>query len=200
MPRSMSITHAWLTLVLALLLAAAPIDAQVLRQAPAPAPYVPEPDGAAPARTEKAKPVKSPKPARPPRELSLPAIPALAAAIVSGVLVGILACGATWLALQGCQAIRGTSSCGGPGFLLLLAILVGLVLVGSALLKVFRVPDSGSTSFLAVGLMAVIVLLFLVDVLFDWWMILVIPVVAAATFALSHWVTARFSEVGDVEG
>ena len=39
-------------------------------------------------------------------------------------------------------------------------------------------PDPGSTSFLAVGLLAVVALLFLVDVLFDWWMIIVIPVVS----------------------
>jgi hypothetical protein len=175
-----------------------------------PAPYVPEPaaaDGpvdATTVRTEKPKPSKAekppkePRPAMPSRELTLPGLPAMTASILTGALVGILACGATWLGLQGCQAIKGTSSCGGPGFLLLLVILVLLVFIGSALLRVWRVTDPGSTSFLAVGLMTVIVLLFLVDVIFEWWMIIVIPLVAAAMFALSHWVTVKFIETGDV--
>jgi membrane protein implicated in regulation of membrane protease activity len=69
-----------------------------------------------------------------------------------------------------------------------------MIYLGGALLKAFRVPDPGSTSFLAVGLLAVVALLFLVDVLFSWSMIIVIPVVAMATYALAHWVTTAFVE------
>lgn len=189
---------------------------------PAPAPYVaPEtPKAPVPAPVEPAKPLfvnespeaaladadapeqvtkqvkepKAPKEPRPKKELVLPAIPGMQASVITGILIGILACGATYAALQGCQKIKGTSACGGPGFLLLVAILVALVVLGGALLKAFRVADPGSTSFLAVGLLSVFVLLFLVDVIFEWWMIIVIPVAAAATFALSHWVTVRFIE------
>ena len=39
-----------------------------------------------------------------------------------------------------------------------------------------------------------VALLFLVDVLFEWWMIIAIPVVAMLTFALSHWVTTSVIE------
>jgi hypothetical protein len=138
-----------------------------------------------------AKPPKDPKPKK---ELTLPLIPGMQASVITGILIGILACGATYVALQGCQRIKGTSACGGPGFLLLIAILIALVVIGGALLKAFRVTDPGSTSFLAVGLLSVFVLLFLVEVIFEWWMIIVIPIVAAVTFALSHWVTVRFIE------
>jgi len=69
-----------------------------------------------------------------------------------------------------------------------------MIYLGGTLLKAFRVTDPGSTSFLAVGLMAVVVLMFLVDVLFSWTMIIVIPIVAMATYALAHWVTTAFIE------
>ena len=75
-----------------------------------------------------------------------------------------------------------------------LAILVLAVLLGTVVLRLRRVPEPGSTSFLAVGLISVVALLFLVDELFEWWMIIVIPLVSVATFLLSHWVTTTFVE------
>ena len=71
------------------------------------------------------------------------------------------------------------------------------MLVGQVLLKAFQVPDPGSTSFLAVGLIAVVALLFLIDVILDWQMIIVIPLVGVAAFLLSHWVTTAFVEPAD---
>jgi hypothetical protein len=121
----------------------------------------------------------------------------MTAAMITGVVVGLLAVGATYLGLQGCEAIRGTSSCGGPGLFLLIAIMVGLVVVGGLLLRAWGVTDPISTSFLGVGLVAVVALLFLVDVIFSPWMLLVIPVIALCTFALSHWVTVAFIEPAD---
>jgi hypothetical protein len=124
----------------------------------------------------------------------LPRISGAMAAVVTGLIIGLLACGATWVSLQGCEAIRGTSSCGGPGFLLLLAILIVLVLAGSVLLSLLRVPEAASTSFLAVGLLAMLVLLVLTSWIFQWWMVLVIPPLAAGTYSLAHWVTAHAGE------
>ena len=66
------------------------------------------------------------------------------------------------------------------------------VLVGAALLRAARVPEPGSTSFLAVGLLSVVALLFLVGSIFQWWMVIVIPLVSVATFLLSHWVTTTY--------
>jgi hypothetical protein len=95
---------------------------------------------------------------------------------------------------RGCEAVQGTSSCGGAGYPLILAILVVAVLVGGTLLRWSGVPDPGSTSFLAVGLLAVIALLFLVEQLDSIWMVGVIPVIAMATYAASHWVTTAVIE------
>ena len=53
-------------------------------------------------------------------------------------------------------------------------------------------PEPGSTSFLAVGLLSAVVLLFLVGSIFEWWMIIVIPLVSVATFLLSHWVATTY--------
>lgn len=129
------------------------------------------------------------------REFRLPAIAPMRAAMVTGLVIGLLAVGLTFVALRGCELVRGTSSCGGgPGFFLLLAILVVLVVLGGWLLRAWDVSDPMSTSFLAVGLVAVVALLFLVDVLFSPWMLLVVPLVAVGTFALSHWVTTAFIE------
>ncbi len=137
---------------------------------------------------------REPREPRARRELALPAVGGMTAAVITGVLVGVITVGLTSASLNLCEIVKGTSSCGGPGFLLLVAIMIAMVLLGAVLLRAFGVPDPGSTSFLAVGLLAVVALLFLVDVLFNWWMIIVIPACAVATFALSHWVTTAFIE------
>lgn len=140
---------------------------------------------------------ETPRRRRRPTRPSLPALPAIGAmpaALLTGAVVGLLVVVLTWGALHLCEVFRGTSTCGDPGFFLLLAILVVAVLAGSALLRAFGVPDPGSTSFLGVGLVSVVALLFLGDLLFEWWMVVAIPVVAVAAFALSHWVTTAFVE------
>lgn len=129
---------------------------------------------------------REPRPPRDPRDPPLTGLPAaLAAGLVVGLAVVLLTAGGQ----QGCSAVQGTSSCGGAGYPMILAILIAAGLAGSALLRWAGVPDPGSTSFLAVGLLAVIALLFLVESLESWWMLVVIPLVSAATFAASHWVT-----------
>ncbi len=124
---------------------------------------------------------------RPRRELPLSGLPAAAA---TGVVVGALAVLLAWLAGVGCEAVRGTSSCGGgPGFLILLLVLVTLALAGSWLLARLGVPESGSTSLLAVGIMAVLVMVFLLGSLDAWWAAIAIPVTAVVGYAVSWWVT-----------
>lgn len=168
-----------------------------------PAPEKPLPqDGASAARptaalsTTGADPVEGEsaveEPARSPRSFTLPALPGIAAASVTGVLVGILAVALTYFGLRGCEAIRGTSTCGGPGIQILIVNMIILIVVGSVLLKAWKVTDPTSTSFLAVGLLAVISLLFLIEVIFSPAMLVVIPLVSAGTYALSQWVTERF--------
>jgi hypothetical protein len=116
------------------------------------------------------------------------------AAVITGLVVGLLIVVATAGGLRLCTSVKGTDSCGGPGLFLLIAILVVAVLVGAGLLRASRVPEPGSTSFLAVGLLSVVALLFLVGSIFQWWMIIAIPIVSMATYALSHWVTTTYIE------
>ena len=66
-------------------------------------------------------------------------------------------------------------------------------MLGAVMLKAWGIADATSTSVLAVGLIAVVSLLLLIDVLTSTWMLLVIPLVGAATYALSHAVTAAFA-------
>ena len=129
------------------------------------------------------------------REFGLPDIPAPAAAAVTGAVVGLLAVGLTWLGLQGCELATGTQSCGGVGLLMLLLILAAMVMLGKVMLAAWGIDESMSISFLAVGLIAVICLLFLINVLLSTWMLVVIPLVGAASYALSHWVTEKFTSV-----
>ena len=163
---------------------------------PVPAPVTPATPAASiahvastPARSAPKRPAKQP---RRRRGFTLPALGGALSAVVTGILVGVVTVGLTWASLRACEAVRGTSSCGGPGYLLLLGILIAMILLGAALLRAWGVPDPGSTSTLAVGLLAVLVMLFLVGVLFHWWMILVIPACSALTFAAAHWVASTF--------
>jgi hypothetical protein len=145
------------------------------------------------------EPVAAPgSPARPrrtPRDRSVPLLPGRPAAAVTGVVVGLALVGLTWVGMRGCELVRGTSSCGAaPGMAALAVIFVLTVAVGGVLLARFRIPDPGSTSFLATGLTGVICLLFLVEHLDHWSMVLVIPAITAGTFLLSWWVTTTYVE------
>jgi len=128
---------------------------------------------------------------------SMPPIPGLVAAIVTGLVVGAFGTGLTYLAMTGCEAIRGASTCGRAGFFPLVAILILMSLLGGVMLKFAKVSDPGSTSFLAVALLGVIALLALTDVIFSVWMFLIVPILCAPAYALSHWVTTRFVEEPD---
>jgi hypothetical protein len=139
-----------------------------------------------------AEPAAVPAPERVRKERSGPPVPGRVAAALAGVLVGGLVVGLTSASFELCSRIQGTNSCGGPGIFLLLAILVLAVALGTLVLRLCQVPEPGSTSFLAVGLTSVVALLFLVDALFEWWMVIVIPLVSVAAFLLSHWVTTTF--------
>jgi hypothetical protein len=96
--------------------------------------------------------------------------------------------------------MNGTPSCGGPGLGYLVAIAIGMLAVGALLLKALGVREPVGTSFLAVGVLAVIVLVGLTGVIFSAWMFLAIPAVAAASYVLAHWVTTRFVDVEQPPG
>ncbi|KRE95403.1 hypothetical protein ASG76_07060 [Nocardioides sp. Soil774] len=125
-----------------------------------------------------------------------PSLGGLPAAALSGLGVGVLAVLLTWLAGAGCNVVRGTSSCGGAiGLPLLLGGLVLLAWAGSLALRALGVTDAGSTSLLAVGILAVLVMVFLLGSLDQWWSAVAAPLLAAGCYAGSWWVTT--SVVGD---
>ncbi|WP_203336558.1 hypothetical protein [Nocardioides limicola] len=132
--------------------------------------------------------------------LRLPTLPWWQASAITGIIIGLLAVGATYLSLSLCTMARGTTSCGGAGFFMLVAILICLVLIGGWLLSAFSQPDPRSTSLLGVGLVAVIALLLLVDALFSPFMLLVVPLVAAGSFVFSSWITGTVMEAAEEEG
>jgi len=116
------------------------------------------------------------------------------AVVVTGLVVGLVVVGLTWASLRTCEAAQGTSTCGRAGYPLLLVVLALAVIVGSALLRVTQVPDPVSTSLLGVGVAAVVALVVLIDHLDQPAMVIVIPLVCAATFAGSHWLTTSVIE------
>ncbi|GAA1443653.1 hypothetical protein GCM10009641_60870 [Mycobacterium cookii] len=157
-----------------------------------------EPPTATPAVEAEPGPDRADEPVRrrEPRRLPPVALTGLPAAAVTGVVVGVLAVLLAWLAGAGCSAVRGTSSCGGAtGLPLLLAGLVLLAWAGSLLLRALGVADARSTSVLAVGIMAVLVMVFLLGSLDEWWALVAVPLAAAVGYGASWWVTS--SVVGD---
>lgn len=155
-----------------------------------------EPPAATPTpepKVKEPKPAKAPKPPKEPRPPRKP-LPGRLAAALTGVVVGLALVGATAGALRGCEAVQNTSTCGSAGLPLLVVIVVLMIVLGSVLLRMFKVPDPGSTSFLAVGLVSVVALLFFIEVIDEWWMIIAIPVVSVLAYLLSHWVTTTFIE------
>jgi len=114
--------------------------------------------------------------------------------VVTGLVVGLVVVGLTWASLRTCEAVQGTTSCGTAGYPMLGLVLVLAVLAGSTLLRLAQVPDPVSTSLLAVGSAAVLALVFLIDHLDQPAMVVVIPLVCAATFAGAHWLTTAVIE------
>lgn len=176
----------------------APLPVTPAAAAPEPAPTGQMP-ATAPERV--ALPAPEPQPAssaprrvRERRPLRAPSMSTAVASVVVGALVGGLGVLLTYLGLQGCEAVRGTDSCGGPGLLVLVAIVVVMVVAGGAVLRMLSVPDGGNISFLGVGILSVVVLMFLVDQLFEPWIVAGLPLLSAASFAVAHWVTTRFVE------
>ncbi|MDP2773851.1 MAG: hypothetical protein Q8O61_09865 [Nocardioides sp.] len=167
---------------------APPLFADEVQPAAAASPGAEEPE---PAKEPKAP--KAPKAAKEPRRPREP-LPGRVAAALTGLVVGLALVGATAATLRGCEAVQNTATCGSAGFPLLLAIVVLMIVLGSVLLRTLRVPDPGSTSFLAVGVVSVVALLFFIEVIESWWMIIAIPAVSVASYLLSHWVTTTFIE------
>jgi hypothetical protein len=148
------------------------------------------------------EPERPAQPARVRRERktqTLPPLSAPIASVVTGVVTGLVIVALTFLSSRGCELVRGSGSCGALGLPLLIAIMALGVLLGAVLLKVWQVSDPMSSSFLAVGLVAVLAMLFLLPSIGEWWMVIVVPVLGALTFLLAWWVTRTFIDTEDDE-
>jgi hypothetical protein len=124
-------------------------------------------------------------------------LPGPLVALLTGAVVGLAVVGLTSASLHMCSSMRGTSSCGKPGVLLLLVITVAVIFLGSLLLRFADVDTHGSTSFLGVGLLVVLILLALLPVLDDWWMVIAVPVLAMISFFAAWWLTTTYVEPGE---
>jgi hypothetical protein len=116
------------------------------------------------------------------------------AALLTGLVVGLVGVVLTYASLRGCELVRGTQTCGGPGLLVLVAILGLMVLLGSVVLGLLDLPQSRSTSFPAVVVLAVVLLLTPTGRLFSPWTLPAVPAVGAAAYVLALWVTTAFVE------
>jgi hypothetical protein len=172
-----------------------PVPEPAAEPEPAPAP-APEP---VPVPEPEFEPEPTPAPARARRAARTgPVLPVPVAAAVVGLVVGLVGTGLTYGGLRACDVLRGTESCGGgPGLLLLVAILVVMALLGAVLLALLRVPDAKSLSALGTGIVCVIALVGLLEVVLEAWMFVVVPFVAAVAYALAAWVTTRVVEQVD---
>ncbi len=132
-------------------------------------------------------------------KLNLPPVDPRLAAVLTGAMVGLVGVILTLVAARGCEAVRGVGSCGGIGLFALLTVLGVEVVLGAMLLTAWKIPDAVSTSFLAIGLVAVFVLLFLLRSLDSIWMLVVIPLMTAASYVLSWRVTASLVDVDEDE-
>jgi hypothetical protein len=178
-----------------------PLEPVALEPEPEPLPEPlpdPEPLPAPEPKRRAVRPAKPPRPARPARAARTgPLVPVPVAAVLTGLLVGLTGTALTYVSLRGCEMLKGTESCGAPGLGLLVVIVVLMMLGGALVLKLLGVSDPRGTSFLAIGLMCVVVLVTLMEDLFSAWMFIAVPLICAASYAVAHWVTTQFVEAAD---
>jgi hypothetical protein len=124
-------------------------------------------------------------------------LPGPVAALLTGALVGLALVGLTSACLRLCTTWRGTSSCGNPGILLVLAITVAAAVLGAVLLRLLGVATAGSTSVLGVGLLGVLVLLALLPVVDRWWTVVAVPVLGMLTYLAAWRLTTTYVEPGE---
>jgi len=160
---------------------AEPAAVQPASEAPAPAQPDEEPTPIAPAKE---------------RKLRKPRTRWLGAGGI-GLLAGFAIVGLVGLMLQACDSARGTTSCGGPGLFVLLAILALITVGATRLLRMWGFTDAGTVAFLGIALTGIVVLVFLTTHLQSLGMVLVIPMITMFAFLISDWVSATMSEANE---
>lgn len=126
----------------------------------------------------------------------LPALPTLVAAPVVGLLCGVLGLALVFAGERLCDLVRGTPTCGFLGVPLLLLILAAAYGVGLVLLRAMSVPDAAMISFFGVALTLLVLLLFLLDYLFETWMIAGLPITGAVCMLAGAWLVRTLTTAG----
>ena len=129
---------------------------------------------------------------------SLPRVHVALAAAITGVVCGAVGTGLVWSGEQGCDALRGRPTCGGYGLPILLVIIAVCYVIGVALLRMFAVEEAGVAAFFGVTLPLLVILGLLIDYVFDGWMAMALPGMAAASFVVSVYL-ARALEAANSE-
>jgi len=111
-------------------------------------------------------------------------------AAVAGALAGLVAAGLYYATGQGCLWLRGPGGCGGIGLLSTITLLLISGAVGAGLLWAFHQRDPVSTSYLGIGLMAMVVMLTVMRQLDNWWMVAFIPALTAGCYLTAWWLTS----------
>jgi hypothetical protein len=163
---------------------AEPAAVEPAREAPAPAQPGEEPTPIAPAKKPKERKPRKPRT----RWLGAGGI---------GLLAGFAIVGLIGLTLQACDSATGTTSCGGPGLFVLLAILALITVGATRLLRMWGFSDAGTVAFLGIALTGIVVLVFLTTHLQSLGMVLVIPMITMFAFLISDWVSATMSEANE---
>ncbi|KQT90665.1 hypothetical protein ASG49_12945 [Marmoricola sp. Leaf446] len=130
--------------------------------------------------------------------VSLPHVSPWLAAALSGAVAALVGVALAWVALRGCDAVRGVSSCGGgPGLLLLLGVVVAEVAVGAALLRALGAVQPTGTSLVGVGLVVVLAMFFPAAAVTSVAAAVVLPVATALTFVVAHVAATTVVDLGD---
>ncbi|MPZ61571.1 MAG: hypothetical protein GEU93_09795 [Propionibacteriales bacterium] len=126
----------------------------------------------------------------------LPALPGPLGAAAVGIMVALLGRVLILVGEEGCDAARGTSSCGGWGVLMLLVIAGVMLYVGLRLHRMLDIREAAVANFFGLALFVIVVLGLLIDDVFDTAMWAVLPLVAAVTYAVGAWIAVLLAKAG----
>lgn len=110
------------------------------------------------------------------------------AAVITGIIVGLVSVGLGLIALEIFNDVRGVASGGGRwGTLTFVVVTFIAIVVGDLLLTAFGTARAGLISFLAVVLAIVALLGVFLEMADDQRALVVVPALAAVTYLVSHW-------------
>lgn len=110
------------------------------------------------------------------------------AAVITGLLAGLVSVGLAVAALALFSEVRGVSSGGGRwGSLTFVVVMFVAFVIGELLLAAFGSKHARLTSFLGVILAIVTILAAFLDLADSRWAMLVVPLVGAAAYLVAHW-------------